>query len=131
MKDIYKMKLHEIFILADEESAFMTVMRVPGGWIYQFHIKQVNVSSTFVPWHDSGRQIASDGNYEELRAKLQNTENKLKKITDDLSVMSLKNTDLKNKLRNAEGCIDSIQSDIKSDGGSVSWLCKQYYGQNH
>jgi len=116
MKDIYTMKLHEKIHI----DKFLSVARVPGGWLYTTYPYLDSgccMSTVFVPWHDSGRQIASNGNYEELSEKL-------KKSKDNVLRLG-------KKLLTAEGCIDSIQSDIQGDGGSVSWLCKQYYGENH
>jgi len=97
MKDIYTMKLHERFDLDHNESSFADfteVLRVPGGWIYVNYsdIKPApddfscfNMTSTFVPWHDSGRQIASNGNYEELREKLRKAEAIIEQISNEIA----------------------------------------------
>jgi len=67
MDDIYKMKLHEEIIITKTDHRIESVRRVPGGWIYRSfvpHSGQTVLTSTFVPWHDSGRQIENSGNYE-------------------------------------------------------------------
>lgn len=76
MKDIYKMEFHSTIQL----DHLLTVLRVPGGWLYTHN----DNASTFVPWHDSGRQIASNGNYEELRDKLGKAEKKLKEAENTI-----------------------------------------------
>lgn len=48
-ENIYELKLHEITI-AHDAFLFVTVLRVPGGWIYSSLDKSHNIlSSVFVP----------------------------------------------------------------------------------
>jgi len=86
MKNIYNMKLHEVASDVAEKPNRLgarEIERVPGGWNYIYFIKN-QLTSTFVPWHDSGRQIASNGNYEELRTKLNEAENIIKELEHNL-----------------------------------------------
>ena len=76
MQDIYDMKLHEQL----EIDNGINTLRVPGGWLYMNY----NSSTTFVPWHDSGRLI-EQGNYEELKAKLKKAEDALKEVDFELT----------------------------------------------
>lgn len=85
MKDIYKMKLHEGITI----SKYVGVTRVPGGWLYTKYLYNNNdcsMNTTFVPWHDSGRLIESNGNNEELKAKLQKAEDFLYRIQVNLGL---------------------------------------------
>jgi len=59
MKDIYKLKLHEITdieVCSDSNTAtsYWSVMRVPGGWIYQIWDteKQDYVRGLFIPFNN-------------------------------------------------------------------------------
>ena len=50
--NIYKMKLHE----RNEIDKYRSVLRVAGGWIYEFYADgdgpgSFRVSAIFVPWH--------------------------------------------------------------------------------
>ena len=47
MEEIYKLKLHESVAL----NSFMDVIRVPGGWIYDYHVNDV-YSTVFVPFNN-------------------------------------------------------------------------------
>jgi len=97
MKDIYNMKLHERLDFdrdnSDDSFAdFTEVLRVPGGWVY-IHYSDIqpgnddlscfNMTSQFVPWHDSGRLIKYGDNYSELREKLKKAEAALEDIDID------------------------------------------------
>lgn len=47
--DVYKMQLHERMLLSDRD---ISVLRVPGGWIYSFtyhHLNSNEYTSVFVP----------------------------------------------------------------------------------
>ena len=53
MNQIYKMKLHEILLLDNQECVEIT--RVPGGWIYSLAYFDGNkdiINSVFVPYHN-------------------------------------------------------------------------------
>jgi len=80
MKDIYKMKLHE-YTNSDKTTK---ITRVPGGWIYESILIGFGMTSVFVPWHDSGRQIENTGNYEELKAKLQKADDILFRLDSNI-----------------------------------------------
>jgi hypothetical protein len=47
--DIYGMKLHETIILFNNNATTHSILRVAGGWIYQFSY-DTYATSTFVPF---------------------------------------------------------------------------------
>lgn len=56
MHDIYKMKLHEIIVIAASGET-LQIIRVPGGWLYKtfYYSRGVNEEiQTFVPYHSPG-----------------------------------------------------------------------------
>lgn len=56
--DIYLMDLHDELIISKTETVLVTIVRVPGGWLYarQEYIQSENdwqtTSETFVPYND-------------------------------------------------------------------------------
>ena len=79
MDDIYKMKLHQVMVLADTPT--WSVLKVPGGWIYTKHeleqyvqpdgtwSENYKISNVFVPEPKKLRRVRdnalldADGNY--------------------------------------------------------------------
>lgn len=55
MKDLYKMKLHDVITVARARGE-LKVVRVPGGWVYETYTDSVKytyqVTSVFVPYHN-------------------------------------------------------------------------------
>ena len=96
MKDIYKMKLHQMENITPNGSfTEQIVQKVPGGWNYIYTFlddkDQTVLSVQFVPWHDSGRQIENTGNYEKLKAKLKKAGDDLDKAEEALYQISMQN----------------------------------------
>lgn len=59
MDEIYKMKLHERLTPSGPER--LTIIRVPGGWIYRFHqlnneVGNLMSDSVFVPFNNGFQQ---------------------------------------------------------------------------
>ena len=61
MKDIYTLKLNEYTRMDTSEDSFITILRVPGGWIFTEHMESfpvnkesavMNLSSVFVPYNE-------------------------------------------------------------------------------
>ena len=56
--NIYSMELHEVIVITptgkSAATSYFSVMRVPGGWIYQVwdEEKQDYIREIFVPYHD-------------------------------------------------------------------------------
>lgn len=56
--EIYALDIHETAVISTDGDGYVTVLRVPGGWIYTEYYGEVretmtcSISSTFVPWVD-------------------------------------------------------------------------------
>ncbi len=79
MKDIYDMKLHEFTTLAEDGDNGLSILRVPGGWIYSIAMRD-KFDSIFVPWHDSGRLIESNDANDKVRVQLTKSDRVLHEI---------------------------------------------------
>jgi len=56
---IYKLEMHETYLIAADSNTFLEMRRVPGGWLYTEtytpHLQEgasCSITSTFVPWVD-------------------------------------------------------------------------------
>lgn len=137
MKDIYDMKLHDTITILDNNTSTICIIRVPGGWLYQT-IVESELTTTFVPWHDSGRQIDSNGNYEELREKLKKNEHDLYFTEKALDIIHNENTKfidrlqmVEKKLNAAEVIIKRVYVGINNNGADSDTLLTMKIVINH
>jgi hypothetical protein len=61
---LYKLELHQVVVLSKTDTTMVSVIRVPGGWIYRTRITHKNLitlSEVFVPFNNEYQEQVPPG----------------------------------------------------------------------